>query len=573
MRSKKNYKLFILNLFISLNLVAQTGDFEWANSMGGGFQNVGKSIVNDENGNVIITGYFEGTADFDPGVGTTNLTSNGGSDIFIQKLDANGNLIWVKQIGGIAFDSGQSIALDNDDNIYITGYFSDTVDFDPNADTLNLMFNGWSDSFILKLDIDGNLIWAKKMGGPNIDRGISIVLDAFNNVYTTGIFRDTVDFDPNIGITNLTANISDTYIQKLDTDGNLIWVKQITGNQLNSYNSGFGITIDNNNNVYITGSFKETSDFDPGIGSTYLTSNGHNDSFILKLDENGNYIWVKQIGGLNSEIGRSICTDRHGNVYITGSFGDTVDFNPNSGTYNLVSNGLQNVFILKLHPNGNFAWAKQFGGIGYDDVSNIKMDTYGNIYTIGEFSETVDFDPNTGATYLTSNGLRDIYIQKMNPYGNLVWVKQMGGVNDDFGLSISIDKINGSIYSTGAFINTVDFNPNAGTFNLTSNAMLDIFVQKLSIGTLGIEIDKTKTNISLKAYPNPTNGQLRIEFESMVNDAEISVFSINGKLMNNYIYNSSINSMDLNFENYADGIYIVEIKSSIIEQRIRVIKE
>ena len=129
-------------------------DFLWAKSMGGTLTEIGLGNAVDGSGNVYTTGYFEGTADFDPGAGTANLTSAGSSDIFVSKLDANGNFLWAKSMGGTASDIGYSIAVDGSDNVYTTGYFGGTVDFDPGAGTASLTSAGGLDIFVSKLGQD-----------------------------------------------------------------------------------------------------------------------------------------------------------------------------------------------------------------------------------------------------------------------------------------------------------------------------------------------------------------------------------------------------------------------------------
>lgn len=163
--------LFVSFLFVT-NLNAQNQTFEWVKQMGGFNYDAGFSITTDIDGNVYTTGYFQRTVDFDPGPGTTNLTSAGKTDIFVQKLDASGNLLWVKQMGGSKIEEGRSIATDVNGDVYTTGYFSDTVDFDPGNDTTFLIAEGITDIFIQKLDANGNFLWAKQMGGTseNLER-------------------------------------------------------------------------------------------------------------------------------------------------------------------------------------------------------------------------------------------------------------------------------------------------------------------------------------------------------------------------------------------------------------------
>ncbi|MBK7651576.1 MAG: hypothetical protein IPJ20_13745 [Flammeovirgaceae bacterium] len=149
-------------------------------------------------------------------------------------------------------------------------------------------------------------------------------------------------------------------------------------------------------NVYYTGQFFGTVDFNPGPGTSNMTSAGGYDFYIGKLDASGNFLWAKSLGGLNPDVSYSIDVDALGNVFASGGFNGTVDFNPGPGTNNLTSNGSEDVFVLKLDPSGNFSWARSFGGNNFDSANSIKVDNLGNIITLGTFEGTADFDPGAG---------------------------------------------------------------------------------------------------------------------------------------------------------------------------------
>ncbi|MBK8822372.1 MAG: hypothetical protein IPN58_07090 [Anaerolineales bacterium] len=171
--------------------------------MGSTHFDFGYGIVVDSIGNVYTTGLFQDTVDFDPGAGVTDLVSIGFQDTFISKLDSNGDYVWAKSMGGINLDSGVDIALDSYGNVYTMGVFMDTVDFDPGAGTTNLISAGNKDTFLSKLDSHGDYIWAKSIGGTDLDYGTSIALDVSGNIHMAGYFYGTADFDPGAGIANL----------------------------------------------------------------------------------------------------------------------------------------------------------------------------------------------------------------------------------------------------------------------------------------------------------------------------------------------------------------------------------
>ncbi|MEN7548785.1 SBBP repeat-containing protein [Rapidithrix thailandica] len=403
------------------------------NPWGGGIHDQGKSIALDSDGNVYTTGYFSGTVDFDPGTGIHDLSAKGSYDIFVQKLDQEGNFVWAISMGESGKDEGNSIALDSDGNVYTTGYFSGTVDFDPGPGTHNLSAKGSGDIFVQKLDQEGNFVWAKSMGGSDSAIGQAIALDSEGNVYTTGYFQGTVDFDPGTGIHNLSAEeYSDIFVQKLDQEGNFVWAKSTGGSGYDD--TGYSIALDSDGNVYITGSFYGTVDFDPGTGIHNLSAKGTGDIFVQKLDREGNFVWAKSMGGSGYESGYSIALDSDGNVYITGGFYGTADFDPGAGSHNLTVNGSEDIFIQKLDQEGNFVWAISMGGSGKDEGNSIALDSENNVYTTGPFYGTIDFDPGTDTHNLSAKGFSDIFVQKLGQcdpsfskdvvtaYGSYQWI-------------------------------------------------------------------------------------------------------------------------------------------------------
>ena len=385
--------------------------------------------------------------------------------------------MWARRIGGTGTDRGISITTDTLGNVYVTGWFEGAVDFNPGLDSYTLVSIGDMDIFVLKLDVSGNFMWARRMGGTLLDEGVAIATDASGNVIITGFFQGTVDFDPSGGTLNLvSAGGRDIFIQKLNSEGNLIWARRIGGTLRDD---GFGIAADASGNVYTTGLFRGTVDFDPGTGFFNLVSLGADDIYVLKLDPQGNFLWVGQMGGTQRDEGRAISVDAAGFVYTTGLFQGTADFNPGTEVFNLISAGADDIFIQKLDSLGTFQWARRMGGPADDLGFSVITDTFGHVYATGCFQGTVDFDPGAATVNLVSNGEWDAFVLKLDQAGNFLRAKRTGGISRDEGNALAVDAT-GSVYLTGFFHEVVDFNPGVGTFNITSAGWRDIFVQKLN---------------------------------------------------------------------------------------------
>lgn len=554
-------------VFICLGLKAQSVYFNWAKPAGSVGEDVGFSIAIDNFGNTYSTGKFEGTVDFDPGVAVANLTSKGGSDIFITKLDANGNFIWVKQIGGNLDDVGTSITMDNLGSLFLTGVFRDKVDFDPNSSATNLTSKGGDDIFILKLALSGNLIWVKQIGGVGSQESQDIATDKYGNIFTTGQFTNTTDFDPGLDSFNYTTQFTNgLFVSKLDSSGKFLWAKKF---ESLAWNQGISITTDLSENVIFTGDFGGEMDFNPGSSIFKLTTlPDSRDMFICKLNSIGDFVWARQIGGSKSTIGVSIVTDEFSNIYTTGSFMGKVDFDPSIGKINYLSiNGpFYGAFIDKLDSLGNFVWAKLLGGNNETYGSSIKIDGLGNIYSAGQFIGKEDFDPGTGIFNLQSNGY-NAYISKLDPNGNFIWAKNFGGLTQSGTNDFVLDEF-GNIYSTGYFDEESDFDPDSASFNLTSSGSLDIFIHKLGKNSLGI--NEVNNENSFKICPNPNIGLLKLSFEKSLKNGKLKIFNCLGQTV--FSQNINESNFEIDISDQPNGIYFVEIGDDDNISRVKLIK-
>ncbi len=459
----KSIGLCLFWVMASFILHAQGPQLEWAKAVGGNLENTGKSIAIDHVGNVYSTGYFQGTADMDPGPGIVNLSAVGNQDLYILKLDPLGNFLWVKQIGSTADDFGNAIKVDTAGNCYIAGCFSATADFDPGAGVFSMSPPSVSpDIFVLKLDGAGNFIWAKQIGGSGHDIAMAMTMDGAGNIYTVGTFGGASDFDPGPGTYTLTATIESGFVSKLDGSGNFVWAKQLAATS-SCYAKSTG--LDTSGNLYVTGMFSGTLDADPGVGNYPLTAIGGADLFVLKLDTIGNLIWAKEFGGPFHDFVQSIAIGPVGNTYTTGYFQDTIDVDPGIGIFNLYNVTGYDIFILKLDSFGNFCWGKSIGGFSENIPNAIALDSACNVYTTGMFQGSSDFDPGIGIHPLMPVANYDQFISKLDSAGNFIWAVALGGTGSENINAIALDST-GNIHTTGWFYGTGDFDPGAVSIHL-----------------------------------------------------------------------------------------------------------
>lgn len=249
------------------------------------------SCTTDADKNLYLTGEYNGFIDFDPTIEHDNLQGKIGSyDGFILKLDSSGTFRWVKSITTttqyIRSSPTTSIVYDGKGYLYITGYFQERIVFDVLSPSLNFLTLGNSDMYIAKLDTVGTYIWTKQIGGNYSDIATDITLDAEGMLYVTGSFTGSVDFDPGPEIhpiiTNFNSGSNRIFVSKYDTAGRYMWAEYI-GVSEDGRATGRSITISKSGEIILTGEFSDICDFDPGIGTSYLSSAGYTDCYVVKL--------------------------------------------------------------------------------------------------------------------------------------------------------------------------------------------------------------------------------------------------------------------------------------------------
>ena len=462
--------------------------------MGGGATEEGKSLDVDLAGNIYVVGSFAGTADFDPGPGTVNLTSLGGREIFIAKYNPDGGLIWAKKIGGTEDDSANSLRIDANGNLYLIGSFKSSVDFDPNAGTAFLNASGLDDIFIAKYSSSGVYQWAKKIGGIQSDIGNYLELDTLGNLTITGHFHGQPDFDPGPGAMNLSsAGGSDAFFAKFTNSGLLLWANRLGGTQ---DDSGVALQIDDKGYLYLTGKFNGIADFDPSAIDYPLTSNGLSDVFLSCYDAIGNFAWANSFGGSLDDSGNALDLGPDGRIYLTGSFQGNIDVDPSAGIALLTGFGGEDIFLACYDTlGGNHHWAKRMGGLSVDRSLDLKITDSGDIYLIGHFSLDGTFATGIPSSVLSSLGGRDMFIGCYNLNGDFKWANRIGGTSEDSPNALLING-DGSLYLTGYFRGTVDFDPSANESNLTSSSIFDIFTAKYYVCQKA-NITQHPTNLSI----------------------------------------------------------------------------
>lgn len=385
------------------------GNILWAKNAGGSAVDLCYDLACDNFGNVFATGSYNSSGmTFD----NITITNNGSTDAFIAKYNNSGSIVWAKTIGGIGSESSWGgITIDASGNVYLTGQFSSTV-LTVGTFTLNKSGNYWNDFYLIKLDNNGNVKWAKSGGGLRDECGTSVSVDLSGNVFITGYYTsDTIKIgsDTLINAVNFSLPSQDIFLIKYDNTGSVKWAKSIGGS---SNDIGRKVINDNLGFTYLTGYFASPT-LSISASTFTLPNNGlaYNDILLLKYDLNGSIVFGKNMGGGDDDFCYNMTIDTHDNLYLVGTFG--------SGYINFGTTALSNtnttgdIFVAAYTNSGNNIWALNIDGNSWQRARDISFDSYGNAYVIGDFnSSSLLF----GSSNVPNNGSSDVFVSKLGTY-------------------------------------------------------------------------------------------------------------------------------------------------------------
>ncbi len=546
---------------------------QWVKTGGGTITDRVYGVALDNEGNIYVAGHFFGTAQID----TASLTSAGNLDMFVMKLNPDGEAEWVRQATSASQVSPRDIAVDADGNVVVAGYFGSSSVSDVTIGDITLTSNGNRDCMVVKFDNNGNALWAKNIGGTNSgEESNDVAVDTDGNIYLTGMFSIEANFG---GTTYQSKGADDLFIVKYAPNGNQLMVITAGGLKDEEPNS---IALDNSGNIYVAGAMDSAATF----GSYEVVGNGNDDAFIAKYDPSGNAMWAVGFGGTETDYLSGIAVDRLGNVYGTGQFKGTATFGSNQFT----SAGNYDAFFVKLDTDGNLIWVNTAGGSGLDRGFACATDYGTNLYVSGSFRESANF----GGSSLTSQGSDEIFIARFGEYTVPVELVSFSADVNNSVVSLSwktATELNNSGFEIEKSYDNSDFEKvgfvkgNGTTANFSSYSFADnstlygkIYYRLKQIdyngdyeysNTIEVLIGSLTQYELGDNYPNPFNPSTNIQFTLPV-DAKITlnIYNTLGQkvataLDNNFT--AGVQSFNFDASELSSGMYIYQITAAGID--------
>jgi len=448
----------------------------WAKKIDRGF--AGMAVLPD--GSMIVTDKFSGEVVLGSGDNEIRLTSVGDNSLFLAKLDENMNPLWAKRIE-TEKGTARGVKVFQDGSIVLTGTFRDQITFKPDsADKIQFTSVKYSDTYIAKFTSDGNLIWAKHIGGNSSYSSLKIAALSGGDLMVVGKFKNIVNFGENTlaEIKLKSVGKGDIFVAKLDSEGSLVWAKRF--NESIVSDSYLYIDSLNDGGFLLTGMFKYPVTFAEGKpNETQISAFGSNsDIFIAKYGSDGTFLWVKREGGMEVDIVQNILTLPNGSFFIEGYFHEVTTIG--SGEPNEIiftETGSAGRFLAKFNPDGALIWAKRIG-----DSNRIASFADGSVVITGGFKNSIVFgDGEINQTTLSSTGMSDIYITKFAANGDLKWVKQSKGESMTSSSNITVLQ-DSSITIFGSFYKKTIFGPNEAnetSLSTASDYQQEFFILKM----------------------------------------------------------------------------------------------
>ena len=543
-------------VFVSLCLlglphpaVGQDFSHIWSQRFGDQSNQWDTRVAVDVSGNILATGYFEGTVDFGGGA----LVSAGERDIFVAKFNGNGTHLWSKRFGDSAPNQrGFDIACDECGNVIVTGWFEGTVDFGGGP----LTSAGAEDMFVVKFDVDGNHLWSKRFGDAGIHQAAgSVAVDTWGNVIVTGWFQGAVDFG---GGLLTSAGTYDVFVAKFDPAGNHLWSKRF-GDA--NWQWATDVAVDGAGNLVVAGAFHGIVDFGGGpLTSAGFGSEGLEDIFMVKFDPAGYHLWSKRFGDADSQTGAYVAVDESGNIFSSGGFFGVVDFG--GGALVSAGDGTSDIFMVKFDPAGNHVWSQRFGDDDDQPGGEVVVEASGTVVVQGDFAGAVDF----GGGPLTSAGWYDIFVARFDPAGNHLFSERFGDATLQMSTGVAVDGW-GHVVVAGRFWGTVDF----GGGPLVTAGGFDIFLVKFGDSATGILSTRIGNGLRLDAHPNPFNPETAITyFVPNSSIVDLRIYDVEGRLVQTLVqevkssgsHAAAWNGLDRRGAAVSSGIYFVRLEAS-----------
>ncbi len=551
----KRTLLLLISTLLTFSSYAQADLFTNLSQFGIGsnLADAGQAVSYDSESNIIVYGSFSEEMDFDPTDAVSDKNPLGNPDLFLAKYTQDGSLQWIINLGRLSLSNGMNargISVNSNDDILISGSFSNSVNFNPQGDPVVKTSSGGKDAFLAKYNASGELIWVNTFGSLFFEFGAEINADADDNVFYGIRYNGNVDVDPgeNEVILNPQAGGSDAALVKYDSDGNYIWHFEIS-------------TEGNDNLTTVANSMNGTV----AIGATVngaTTGIPSSDMKLFILDSNGNLSFEYNYNNFDNSnaISSLVFSEEDNSLYVSGRIQGDTDFDPSETEELIIEPLFADAFFAKYSLDDNSViWAKHIQGSGIEDYTSGAIISGGAFIAIGSFESTVTFVPGDFETQMISAGGVDIFMAAYDKIsGDYIDAQIFGGAGNELATNAFFNP-SGDVVVTGDYTNSLALTP--GATPVSANGMTDVFFAEFSFQTNvsdGINSDIRKSDVVI--YPVPTTEELSLELiGASSSNLKVRIISIVGNCVGEFNFADFSGVKNIDVSNLNKGVYILEL--------------
>jgi len=542
---KKAILLFFSML--SVSLFAQ--NVEWAHTIGGTGRDQPQSIKSDQAGNVVVAGTFVGTpiefSDSD-----IVLHGSDSTDIYLYKKSPSGTLLWATVLFSQGHDHVNDIGVDSEGNIFVVGWFRKPISMGAGDNAATLTSAGRKDAFVAKYSPEGQLLLAYALGDGGNDEFLTISFDHEDNLVLSGRFFSDVDFD--FSETTYIESCNGLVFLTLTTDLELISLFNL--NNKDVYPTAVIYTPAGE--MLIAGRHQAAISLPTGGGVMHAFG-AMDGGFVMKLDNNNEFLWSITIGGPLFQMVNDMKLSQNGDVYIAGGFTKMTTFYGSTEFYTYQSDSESNdVFFAKLSSEGAFDWINVIGGPAFDEVTGLELDANGHLILVGRYYDTMDFDPSLATVTHTPQGNAASYVVMYTPEGEYISAQSFQNSSYSGASGIALSPTN-ELFVTGWFAESINLDPTQSGFSFYSNGEQDTYLVKMSAISVGINETEYKPEISI--FPNPATTQVKIKAEGL---DRIECYDIHGKLVLNESPRFGREEHTITVSHLPAGIYFIRLSGN-----------
>lgn len=551
---KKALLISILHQVIATTSLAQPASLDWVLPFDQPFTVASKELVALPNGNTLWIGNYLNAVDLDLGLGGPALSTPARGSYFAE-LTTTGAVVGAFGLDCSGFIYSHAVINPATGGKILFGYFQGTMDMDPSTSVVNSTTSaGEYDAFVIALDAADNFEWGHRIGATGFDEVSIATVDAAGNIYLSGRYTGTVDFDPGPEEHSLndTSGSESRFVLKFNVNGTYQWARRLyTTDNIMLVTS---LVAHPNGDLYLTGAFSGTIDLDPGNDAHNVSAEGADaDAFLLRWTGAGEFVWAHVMSAAGPQVSYGTHSS-DGSIILSLNLSQSVDLDPGTGVVLATSAGDYDACIAQFNEDGDLGWWHAWGGPGVDVITSLHVDPFGQIHALTGFTGEVDHDPTAGVLLFDSGTEGNISLSTFSADGAFHGALHLG---PGAACSCQVDGLaalnDGSLMFAGSMQGSCDMDPSEGVTVLQDLGFMRRYIMRI-LQAPGTGLASVTERGALDVFPNPAHDLLRVRTDQRASAPAVLV-DITGKTVAQVVLSGPETVVDV--RGLKPGLYVL----------------